>query len=146
MGVFGWLVDGVFYECEVYAHLETLTQMNDELRILDASVFEKQRRDIQAALARSKKRISQGKHPEWHHYEMALSAVQRQMIDGIYSQGALRVGSRDDVLYFEGFRFAIRRQAAVARELAQSYGMQAKFSVREPYTSEELRYNRASLI
>lgn len=127
---YGWLSPrGNFYEVPQFGHLQAINQhielkkfvpkLEDELSKLDQI-----ERDSEELIAR-------GEHPEWHCYEMAKSQLEYEVLDALYGNGCLRVGTSGHVMYFEGFPEAIKNLKYKAETLAEEYGMTAKFEPRK---------------
>jgi len=127
--IFGWLSPrGNFYEVDMYGHVEAIAQYPELKKLLPD--LDEELVNLQSIKQWSLDQIDQGEHPEWHGYEMASDRVRYAILDTLYAQGCLRVGSSGSALHFEGRPQAIKSLYNKAKDLAEEYGMSPAFDPR----------------
>ncbi len=127
--IFGWLTPSrEFVPVHMGKHIEEI----GENPILNKYIpwFDEDMRQFIDFENMSKRAIQEGKHPNWHCYEMAEYALDCKIIYTLYNNGCLRVGSSSDTMYFEGTSASIGNLYQCAKDLAESYNMIAKFEPR----------------
>jgi len=66
-------------------------------------------------------------HAEWHQYEMHCDRVIPKIIQELYRNKYIRVGSSDDEIHFEAFPNVIKSRYQECKDFAEQHEMQAVF-------------------
>ena len=114
--VYGWLSPrGHFYESERFGHIDQIGKHPELKKIIpEFDEFIKAFEELDDP------------------FESPLAAKQKQIYDTyiyneLFKKGCLRVASQGMVLYFDGKPEAIRNLFHKAKDLAEEFGMSAKF-------------------
>lgn len=114
--VFGWITPaGKFIRCGVFEHAAILVTEPALAKLLVAEVLcERQLRVVRNKCMKD--------NAEWHMYEMMQCDVESRRVYDAYSGGAVRVGSVDSVLYFEGTIAGLKSTLKAQKKVADKYG------------------------
>jgi hypothetical protein len=124
--VFGWITPTRrFVPTEMWNHLKEISG-DAELRSLVPD-FDEMISSVECVREGCLALIDEGEHPEWHSYEIAESHCYWKAMENLYKAGAIRVGSRQDYLHFEGTPEGIHSLYQFCKDLADSYEMGCVF-------------------
>jgi hypothetical protein len=128
--IFGWVTPcRLFIETKSFQHFKLIGETPELLKLVPD--YDKLQSDIDDVEQGCMALADNGEHPEWHNYEIARSHANGEAIGSLYNSGAIRVGSANGTMYFEGTSEAIQNLYQFCKDLAENYGMAVKFEKRK---------------
>lgn len=128
--LFGWLTPtGRFVPCEPFNHLESVGK-DAELRALPGVEELLQNLEETEKECQALQDVAGPRQGEWHAYERTYEDANPTIIQILYNEGCLRVGTFNEGAYFEGTSNAIKNQSTRARQWAKENHLTPNFEPR----------------
>lgn len=118
--IFGWLTPNNSFEpCEAYQHMEVIRNLPEAMDIPEIS---KRFLELDEINKECKAKIDADKHPNWHIYEIAESALKDDLYSLLLKHRFIRMGEveRTNIIHFEATPETIKDKMQTCIDFAEN--------------------------